>query len=71
LSSRLWKILKSLFEKFAREELPKICSVTGLYKILREKSGFEFPKEIKEKLFILKKYYTVSRYPDATNDTAI
>ena len=61
------KILKALFIEIAREEPPKIHSVTELYKILKEKSGFEFPKEIEEQLFILNKYYTVSRYPDAAN----
>lgn len=40
------KILKALFIEIAREEPPKIHSVTELYKILKEKSGFEFPKEI-------------------------
>ena len=60
------KVLKALFFVVRREEPPKIHSVTELYRKLRE-GNFSFPKELEEQLFILNKYYTVSRYPDAAN----
>jgi len=34
--------------------------------MLRE-SGFALPLELEERLHILNKYYTVTRYPDAAN----
>ena len=49
-----------------KEDPPKIHTVTELYSELKE-SGFSLPKEIEEQLYILNKYYTVSRYPDAAN----
>ncbi|MEM3896322.1 MAG: HEPN domain-containing protein, partial [Archaeoglobaceae archaeon] len=34
---------------------------------LKEKTGFKLSDELEEQLFVLNKYYTVSRYPDAAN----
>ncbi|MEM2086538.1 MAG: HEPN domain-containing protein, partial [Archaeoglobaceae archaeon] len=34
---------------------------------LKEKTGFKLSDELEELLFVLNKYYTVSRYPDAAN----
>ncbi|MEM4279086.1 MAG: HEPN domain-containing protein [Archaeoglobaceae archaeon] len=61
------KVLKALFIEMAREDPPKIHSVTELYGILKEKTGFKLSDELEEQLFVLNKYYTVSRYPDAAN----
>ncbi len=58
------KALKSLFFILRREEPPKIHSITELYLLLKE-SGFNIENE--ESLYILNKYYTVTRYPDAAN----
>jgi len=60
------KALKSLFFVVKKEDPPKYHSVTELYRELK-KSGFSLPAELEEQLFILNKYYTVSRYPDAAN----
>jgi len=40
--------------------------VTELYRGLVE-HGFRLPEELAEKPFVLNKYYTVTRYPDAAN----
>ncbi len=61
------KILKALFIEMAREDPPKIHTVTELYRILKEKTGFRLSNELEEQLFVLNKYYTISRYPDAAN----
>lgn len=61
------KVLKALFIELAREEPPKIHSVTELYRILRDKTKFKLPESIEEQIYILNKYYTISRYPDAAN----
>ncbi len=60
------KVLKALFFVVKKEEPPKIHTVTELYRML-EQSGFKLPEELEKQLFILNKYYTVSRYPDAAN----
>jgi len=59
------KALKALFLALAREDPPKMHTVTELYRLLREKTGFRLPEEIEEQLFFLNKFYTVTRYPDA------
>ncbi len=58
------KALKALFFVVRREEPPRIRTVTELYTLLKE-AGFSLPREVEEQLFILNKYYTVTRYPDA------
>ncbi len=58
------KALKALFFIVRREEPPRIHTVTELYRMLRE-AGFRLPRELEEQLYILNKYYTVTRYPDA------
>jgi HEPN domain-containing protein len=60
------KALKALFFVVRREELPRIRTVTELYAMLRE-SSFALPPELEQQLYILNKYYTVTRYPDAAN----
>ncbi|WP_290898784.1 HEPN domain-containing protein [Ferroglobus sp.] len=60
------KALKAMFFIVKKEDPPKIHTVTELYSELK-KSDFSLPKEIEEQLYILNKYYTVSRYPDAAN----
>ena len=60
------KVLKALFFTVRREEPPHIRTVTELYMLLNEK-GFELPEEIEAEIYILNKYYTVTRYPDAAN----
>ena len=60
------KALKALFFVVRREEPPRLHSVTDLYRMLRE-AGFRLPAELEEQLYILNKYYTVTRYPDAAN----
>ncbi|MEM3944405.1 MAG: HEPN domain-containing protein [Thermofilaceae archaeon] len=47
-----------------REEPPRIHTVTELYALLKE-AGFSLPRDVEDQLFILNKYYTVTRYPDA------
>ncbi len=58
------KALKALFFVVRREEPPRIHTVTELYRMLAE-AGFRLPRELEEQLYILNKYYTVTRYPDA------
>ena len=60
-------MLKALFIVIAKEDPPKILTVTELYRVLKNKSKFSFPEEIENQLYFLNKYYTVSRYPDAAN----
>ena len=60
------KAFKALFFIVRREEPPKIHTVTELYTMLKE-SGFTLPSELEQQLYILNKYYTVTRYPDAAN----
>jgi len=43
-----------------------VHTVTELYAMLKE-SGFTLPPELEQQLYILNKYYTVTRYPDAAN----
>jgi len=60
------KVLKALFFTVRREEPPHIHTVTEPYMLLKEK-GFKFPEDIEAEIYILNKYYTVTRYPDAAN----
>ncbi|MHC1637272.1 MAG: HEPN domain-containing protein [Candidatus Nezhaarchaeales archaeon] len=60
------KALKALFFIVRREEPPHIYTVTELYRLLRE-GGFTLPRDLEEQLYILNKYYTITRYPDAAN----
>jgi len=60
------KILKALFFVVKKEEPPKIHTVTELYLLLKE-SGFLLETDLEEKLYVLNKYYTITRYPDAAN----
>jgi len=60
------KALKALFFIVRREEPPKLHTVTELYAMLKE-LGFALPPELEQQLYVLNKYYTVSRYPDAAN----
>ena len=60
------KALKALFFVVRREEPPRIRTVTELYAMLRG-SSFALPPELEQQLYILNKYYTVTRYPDAAN----
>ncbi|MEM1643560.1 MAG: HEPN domain-containing protein [Desulfurococcaceae archaeon] len=60
------KAFKALFFIVRREEPPHIHVVTELYMLLKE-SGFSLPKNSEEQLFILNKYYTITRYPDAAS----
>jgi len=59
------KVLRAMFFVLKREEPPKLHTVTELYKLLTPE--FKLPAELEEQLYILNKYYTVSRYPDAAN----
>jgi len=58
------KALKALFFVVRREEPPRTHSVTELYAALRD-AGFTLPAHLEEQLYVLNKYYTVTRYPDA------
>lgn len=58
------KVLKAMFFVLKKEEPPKLHTVTELYRMLEE---FRLPEELEEQLYILNKYYTVSRYPNAAN----
>lgn len=60
------KAFKALLFKVRREEPPKICTVTELYVLLKE-GGFTLPRQLESQLYILNKYYTVTRYLDAAN----
>ena len=60
------KVLKALFFIVRREEPPHIHTVTELYMLLKE-GGFMLPEEAEAEIYILNKYYTVTRYPDAAN----
>ena len=60
------KALKALFFVVRREEPPRIHTVTELYRMLAE-AGFRLPAGLEEQLYVLNKYYTVTRYPDAAN----
>ena len=60
------KAFKALFFIVRREEPPHIHAVTELYTGLRE-AGFRLPEDLEEQLYMLNKYYTVTRYPDAAN----
>ncbi len=60
------KALKALHIVILREPPPHTHRVTVLYSKLREK-GFRLPSGLEEKLPILNKYYTITRYPDAAN----
>jgi len=65
-SRRSKKPSKALFFVVRREEPPRMHTVTELYAMLKE-SGFALPLELEQQLYILNKYYTVTRYPDAAN----
>ncbi|MGC8571401.1 MAG: HEPN domain-containing protein [Caldivirga sp.] len=56
--------LKALFFIVRREDPPKIHTITELYRMLKE-SGFTLPSDLERQLYVLNKYYTVTRYPDA------
>jgi HEPN domain-containing protein len=58
------KALKALFFIVLREEPPRTHIITELYRLLKEGS-FTLPNELESQLYILNKYYTVTRYPDA------
>jgi len=60
------KILKALFFIVKRENPPYIHTVTELYRILKE-ADFNLPSELENQLYVLNKYYTITRYPDAAN----
>ena len=60
------KALKALFFIVRREEPPRVHTVTELYMLLREE-GFALPQQLENQLYVLNKYYTVTRYPDAAN----
>ncbi len=60
------KVLKALFYVVRREEPPHIHTVTELYILLKEK-GFTLPEDLENQLYVLNKYYTITRYPDAAN----
>lgn len=58
------KVFKGLFFVVRREEPPRTHIVTELYMMLRD-SGFSLPGDVEDQLFILNKYYTITRYPNA------
>lgn len=60
------KALKALYPVILRREAPKIHTVTELYRELAG-SGFRLPEDLERSIYILNKYYTVTRYPDAAN----
>ncbi len=55
------KALKALYPLLAGAEPPRLHSVTKLYRGLRER-GFQLPGELEDKLYMLNKYYAVTRY---------
>ncbi len=60
------KAFKALYMLLVREPPPYTHRVTVLYSSLREK-GFKLPSDLEEKIAVLNKYYTITRYPDAAN----
>ncbi len=60
------KALKALYMVLRREPPPYTHRITVLYNGLRD-SGFRLPEDLEEKLPVLNKYYTITRYPDAAN----
>ncbi|NPA85748.1 MAG: HEPN domain-containing protein [Crenarchaeota archaeon] len=60
------KALEALYFVVLRREPPKTHIVTELYRRLKEGS-FSLPKDVEKKIYVLNKYYTVTRYPDAAN----
>ena len=60
------KVFKALFFVVRREEPPKIHAVTELYRALKD-AGFRLPEDLEQQIYVLNKYYTVTRYPDAAN----
>ena len=60
------KALKALYYIVLRREPPKTHSISELYRPLRE-AGFRLPGEADASIYVLNKYYTVTRYPDAAN----
>jgi len=59
-------VFKALFFVVRREEPPKIPTVTELYRGLRA-AGFRLPEDLEQQIYVLNKYYTAMRYPDAAN----
>ena len=49
-----------------KEPPPYTCRVSVLYRGVKEE-GFSLPSDLEDKLSILNKYYTITRYPDAAN----
>ncbi|MCS7136852.1 MAG: HEPN domain-containing protein [Candidatus Caldarchaeum sp.] len=60
------KALKALYFVVRNENPPQIHTVTELYSQLKQ-AGFSLPPQLEEQLYVLNKYYTVTRYPDAAN----
>ncbi len=60
------KAFKALFFVVRRENPPHLHTVTELYRLLNE-AGFSLPERLERSLYVLNKYYTVTRYPDAAN----
>ncbi len=60
------KALKALFFIVRREEPPRMHTITELYAMLSD-AGFSLPRDLEAQLYMLNKYYTVTRYPDAAN----
>ena len=60
------KALKALFFIVRREEPPRTRSIPDLYFKLKE-AGFRLPEDLEQQIYVLSKYYTVTRYPDAAN----
>ncbi len=60
------KSFKALFFVVRRENPPHLHTVTELYRLLNE-AGFSLPERLERSLYVLNKYYTVTRYPDAAN----
>lgn len=60
------KALEALFFVVRKEHPPQIHTVTELYHKLQE-AGYTLPTDLENQLYILNKYYTVTRVPDAAN----
>ncbi|MEB3806769.1 MAG: HEPN domain-containing protein [Desulfurococcales archaeon] len=60
------KALKALYYIVLRREPPRIHTVTELYRELYE-GGLRLPPSLEGSLYVMNKYYTVTRYPDAAN----